>query len=125
MGDLKTKLVDTLGLGIGFWLIGYIASMILFFIIPGNVLGWILFVIFTPICLYVSYLRFRKRTEDISYYLVIAVIWAVIALILDYIFIVIAFHSQGYYKLDVFVYYATTFIIPLFIGWKYGRNGKK
>ncbi len=89
---------------------------------PANLLGWVLFVIFTPICIYISFLRFRKRTEDISYYLAIAAIWAVIAMVLDYIFIVTAFHSLGYYKLDVFVYYATTFIIPLLIGWKYGMN---
>lgn len=122
MADLKTKLVDALGLGICFWLMGYVVSLILFFILPSSILGWVLLVIFTPICLYLSYLRFRKRGEGITYYLIIGVVWAIIAMILDYIFIVVAFHSQGYYKLDVFVYYATTFIIPLLIGWKYGKK---
>ena len=118
----KTKLTDALGLGIGFWLIGYIASIILYFFIPNGILGWVLFVIFTPICLYVSYLRFRKRKEDMQYYLMIAAVWLIIAIIFDYIFIVNAFHTNSYYKLDVLVYYATTFIIPVLIGYKYGRK---
>jgi cation transport ATPase len=125
MENLKTKIFDTIGLGIGLWLIGYIASMILFFIIPNNLLGWVLFVIFTPITLYIAYLRFRKRKESMSYYLVIASIWTIIAIILDYIFIVTLFNNPNYYKLDIFVYYITTFIIPLLIGYIFGRKSKK
>jgi hypothetical protein len=83
-----------------------------------------LFVIFTPISTYIAYLRFGKRSEDITYYLAIAAVWTVIAVVLDYLFIVVAFNSKGYYKLDVFVYYATTFIIPLLVGWKYGSKQK-
>ena len=125
MADLKTKLVDALGLGIGLWLIGYIASLLLYFLIPASLLGWVLFVIFTPVSLYLAYLRFRKRTEDMKYYLKIALAWALTAIILDYLFIVVAFHSQGYYKPDVFVYYATTLLVPLLIGWRYGGKQKK
>lgn len=119
---LRRKLVDTLGLGVGIWLIGYIASIILYFVIPNSILGWVLFVIFTPIVLCIAYLRFRKRKESIGYYLAIAVVWTITAIVLDYIFIVTLFNNNSYYKIDVFVYYLTTFVIPLLIGYIYRRG---
>jgi hypothetical protein len=122
MDNLKTKLVDALGLGFGIWLMGYIAGMVLFFLVPADLIGWILFVVFTPIALYIAYLRFGKRSEETAYYLMIAAAWTLIAIVLDYLFIVVALNSKGYYKLDVFVYYATTFLVPLLIGWKYGSG---
>ena len=118
----KAKLIDALGLGVGIWLIGYVASILLYSLVPNNLLGWILFVILTPVALYVAYLRFRKRKESTGYYLIIAVVWTIIAIILDYLFIITLLHSNNYYKIDVFVYYATTFIIPLLIGYRYGRK---
>lgn len=124
MDDLRTRLADSLGLGIGVWLMGYIASLVLFFVVPASLLGWVLFVIFTPVTSYIAYLRFGKRSEDIAYYLKIAAAWTLIAMILDYVFIVMAFDSKGYYKPDVFVYYAATFAIPLLVGWEYGTKKK-
>jgi nicotinamide riboside transporter PnuC len=48
----------------------------------------------------------------------LAVIWTVIAVLFDYLFIVKAFKpADGYYKPDVYLYYALTFIVPLLIGW--------
>jgi len=44
------------------------------------------------------------------------VFWAIIAIILDYIFIVKLFSAVNYYKTDVFVYYIIIFLIPLIIG---------
>lgn len=39
-------------------------------------------------------------------------------MILDYVFIVKAFNpSDGYYKVDVYLYYALTFLLPVTIGW--------
>jgi hypothetical protein len=123
MVGLKTNLIDAFGLGIGFWLMGYIAGIILYFIVSADILGWIIFIIFAPITSYLAYLRFRKRSEPIGYYLIIGAIWAFIAIILDYIFIVMAFNSKEYYKLDVFAYYLAMFVIPLLIGWM-GRKRK-
>jgi hypothetical protein len=38
--------------------------------------------------------------------------------VFDYFFIVKAFNPpDGYYKLDVYVYYLLTFIIPVAVGW--------
>jgi len=117
---MKTKLIDTLGLGFIIWLIGFIASIILWGFISHDILGWVLFIIFMPLMLYMPYWRFRGRRESVVYYLMVGLVWLLIAVIFDYLFIVKLFNSQDYYKLDVFVYYAVTFLAPFLIGLKYG-----
>jgi hypothetical protein len=43
----------------------------------------------------------------------------VIAVLGDYLFIVKAFKpADGYYKLDVYLYYVLTVIIPVAAGWR-------
>jgi hypothetical protein len=49
----------------------------------------------------------------------VALIWLLIAVLGDYVFIVKAFKpADGYYKADVYLYYALTVAIPLFAGWR-------
>jgi hypothetical protein len=115
----KTKLID-IGLGLLIWLIGYIASIVLWGAVSPDMLGWVLFVVFLPLMIYIPYSRFRNRKETVGYYLLMASVWVLIAVVLDYLFIVQMFNSQSYYKLDVYVYYAITFIAPFLIGTKYG-----
>lgn len=118
----KTRFVDTLLFGSAIWVLGYVASIILYSFVPNSLLGWILFVIFTPLTIYIAYLRFNGRKETVAYYSVVALVWVVLAIVFDYVFIVKAFNTQSYYKADVFVYYLTTFIVPLVVGFKYGRG---
>ncbi len=118
----RTKIVDALLLGSAIWLAGYVASIVLYGFVSKAILGWILFFIFTPLTVYIAYLRFRKRKETIAYYSAVALAWAVLAIIFDYVFIVKALNAQGYYKADVFVYYLVTFLVPLVVGSKYGRG---
>jgi hypothetical protein len=113
---IKTKLIDILVFGVLIWLIGYIASIILYSFIPSNLLGWILCIIFTPITFLIAYLRFKNRKQPMKCYIGVAVFWTLIAIIFDYIFIIKLFNSIEYYKPDVFVYYIMTFLIPIIIG---------
>jgi hypothetical protein len=54
--------------------------------------------------------------EKYSDYFYIALIWTVMAITLDYFFNVLLFKiGLSYYKLDIFVYYAATFILPLLV----------
>ena len=115
-GFIKSRMIDIFVFGILIWLMGYIASLILFSFVPNNILGWILCIIFTPITFIIAYYRFRNRNLGLFCYFMTGVFWALIAIILDYIFIVKLFNAVGYYKLDVFVYYSITFLIPLIIG---------
>jgi hypothetical protein len=50
--------------------------------------------------------------------------WMAIAVVLDYIFIVLLFQAT-YYGPDVFVYYALTFLIPVGVGLYLIRTRKK
>lgn len=116
----RNKLIDTLGLGFLIWLIGFIASIILWGFISHDILGWVLFVIFIPLMLYMPYRRFKGRKEAAGYYFLVGLVWLIIAVVFDYIFIMKLFNAQDYYKPDVFVYYTVTFLMPFLIGLKYG-----
>src|SRR5512133_4253218 len=107
---------DGLGWGFALWLVGYVLSMLLFAFVPPSLLGWIITPIATALTLWVA---FRKVTgESLSHYALVALLWMLIAVIGDYLFIVKAFHpADGYYKADVYLYYALTIAIPLFAGW--------
>jgi len=112
----KKFLKDSLGWGFALWLIGYVLGIILFAIVPPSMIGWVIMPIGLIIMLWVL---FKKVGGDsFQYYVMLAVIWTVIAVVFDYLFIVKAFKpADGYYKPDVFLYYALTFVIPLIYGW--------
>ncbi len=116
---------DSLGWGFILWLIGYVLGIILFFVIPPSLIGWVIL----PIGLTITFLVLLKKVkgEPLSYYFLLAFIWTMIAVIFDYFFIVKALKPEdSYYKLDVYLYYIFTFISPLVVGWwKTSQNFEK
>jgi len=113
---MKQWIKDTAGLGTVLWLIGYLASLALFFTPLAGIMGWILLVIFTPITIAIAWWWFRPRERlPLQYYAGVGVAWMLIAVVLDYLFIVLLFQAT-YYGPDVFVYYAVTFLIPVGVG---------
>ena len=120
----KKIFMDTAGWGFILWLIGYGLGIMFFFVVPPYMIGWFVLPIGTPITVYVALKRLKNSSEPTLYYLTVAVTWVLIATVFDYLFIVKAFNVQTYYDLDVFIYYILTFLIPLFIGLKYGRTNK-
>ena len=111
----KQLLKDLLGWGVILWLIGYILGIVLFAFVPVNMIGWIIMPIGTLITLLV--LTKRIKESKLGYYLKIAIAWTLIAVIFDYLFLVLAFNPEdGYYKLDVYIYYSLMFLIPLGVG---------
>ena len=112
---MKQWIKDTAGLGTGLWLIGYIASLLLFFSPFAPVMGWVLLVVCTPVTIAVAWWWFRARDLPLAYYAKVGVAWTVIAVVLDYLFIVLLLRAT-YYGYDVFVYYALTFLIPVGVG---------
>ena len=120
---MKQWIKDTALLGVALWLIGYLSSLALFFSPYAGVMGWILLVIFTPVTIAIAVLWFRKRKLlPLAYYAKVGVAWVLIAVVLDYLFIVQLFQAT-YYGADVFVYYAVTFLIPVGIGLFLNRPG--
>ena len=109
---------DSLGWGFVLWLIGYILGFVLFFALPVALIGWVILPIGVIITFWV--LLKKVKSQNFWYYLILAVVWTVIAVVFDYVFIVKALRpADGYYKLDVYVYYALTFTLPLIAyGWK-------
>ncbi|WP_292371143.1 hypothetical protein [Methanoregula sp. UBA64] len=115
---------DTAGIGILLWLIGYLASLLLFISPLAGVMGWILIAVFTPVSILIVWRWFRGRDLPLAYYAGIGLAWTAIAVVFDYLFIVLLF-SATYYGPDVFVYYTLTFLIPVCIGlWKRPVAGK-
>ncbi len=108
---------DTLGWGITLWFIGYVLGILLFFVAPPSMLGWIIMPIGIVLTLWV--LIKKVKSNSLKYYLLLAVTWTLIAVIFDYFFLVKVFNpADGYYKLDVYLYYIFTFVLPLIIGIK-------
>lgn len=112
----KQVVRDSLGWGFVLWLIGYILGFVLFFALPPSLIGWVIMPIGVIITFWVL---FRKvKSENFRHYLILAVVWTVIAVVFDYLFIVQALKpADGYYKLDVYVYYTLTFALPLIVYW--------
>jgi hypothetical protein len=115
---MKKLLFDSVGWGFILWVIGYILGFVFFFFLPTSLIGWVIM----PIALIITFwVLFKKvSSQSFTHYLIVAVIWTIIAVIFDYLFIVQALKpADGYYKLDVYLYYTLTFISPLIVAlWK-------
>lgn len=108
---------DAFGWGFILWLIGYTLGIALFKVVPPSLLGWVIMPIGTIITLWV--LLKKVKADSFQYYTLLAIIWALIAIIFDYFFLVRIFKPVGgYYKLDVYLYYALTFVLPFLVGWR-------
>ncbi len=113
----RQSVKDTLGWGFVLWLIGYVLGMMLFALVPTKFIGWIIMPIGAAIAIWIA---FKKVNGDtLRYYCLVALAWLLIAVLGDYLFIVKALKpADGYYKPDVYLYYALTLAIPLFAGWR-------
>lgn len=120
-GVNKQLLRDYLGWGAGLWLIGYVLGIVLFAFVSVAAIGWIILPIGTVITLWVLIKKIERT--DLKYYLTLAAAWTLIAVVFDYLFLVKTFNPEdGYYKLDVYIYYALIFILPVVVGWYKGNE---
>ena len=113
----KHLVKDAVAWGLALWLIGYVLGIVLFTLVPATLIGWIIMPIGAAITCWVALKKVKG--DALRYYCVVALAWALIAVVGDYLFIVKALKpADGYYKPDVYVYYALTLAIPLYAGWK-------
>lgn len=113
----KQFLTDAIGWGVGLWLFGYILGIILFMMVPPSMVGWVIMPIGIIATLWV--LLKKINGHSLQYYFSLAVVWTLIAIVFDYVFLVKLFKpADGYYKLDVYLYYTLTFMLPLLVGSK-------
>ena len=107
---------DTFGWGFLLWLLGYALGILLFPLVPVSMIGWIIMPIGIVMTLWVVWKKIHG--SSLRYYLLVGCVWTTIAVISDYLFLVKLFHpADGYYKPDVYLYYAFTFLLPLAMGW--------
>lgn len=112
----KQIFLNTVKWGFVLWVIGYVLGIILFPFVPANMIGWVIAPVGTLITLWVLFKKIHR--EKFQCYVGLAVIWTLMAIALDYLFIVKALRpADGYYKADVYLYYALTFILPIIVGW--------
>jgi hypothetical protein len=112
----KLLVNESLGWGTAIWCFGYVLGIALFFALPVALIGWTILPAGLAVAVWV--MTTRVDEDRLASYAVVALVWTAIAVVCDYIFIVKAIKpADGYYKLDVFIYYALTFLVPLVVGW--------
>lgn len=101
--------------GVLFWF-GSILWLALFFVVPAFRIGWYIM----PVGVLVSLLVLVKniKSTELPYYLWLGIIWMRIVLGMDYLLIFpLPPPSGGYYKLDGYLYYVRTLLLPWLAGW--------
>jgi len=115
----KEKVKNMVFWGFVLWFFGYIAGIVLFFVVPKEYIGWVITPVATLVTIWV--LMKKVRRPELMCYFGTGMIWTIMAVVLDYIFLVTLLKTgSAYYKPDVFLYYTLTFILPILVGyWKY------
>lgn len=117
----KQLLKDGIGWGILLWFFGYVLGILLFMIAPLQLIGWIISPFGIAVTLWVLLKKIKSSTR--LYYLKLGIIWSLVAIVFDYLFLVQVFKpADGYYKADVYFYYLVTCMLPFLVGWM--RNKK-
>jgi hypothetical protein len=111
----KKILVNFFLWGILLWLFGYILGILFFFFVPPTLVGWAIMPFGIVATIFVLFKKIKLI--GLRRYLILGLIWTLIAVIFDYFFLVQVFKpSDGYYKLDVYIYYNLTFFLPILVG---------
>jgi hypothetical protein len=119
------KIKNMLFWGFILWLVGYIAGIVIFFIVPEQYIGWIITPLATLFTIWV--LIHKVKRPELQCYFGTGLVWTAMAIILDYFFNVVLFKiGNSYYKPDVILYYFLTFTLPIAVGyWKFKHKAPK
>jgi hypothetical protein len=107
---------DVLGWGLLLWLVGYALGFVFYAFVPPAQIGW--YVLPLGIALTCLVLWRWVRIDAIGNAVLLGVGWSVIAIVFDYVFIVrLLSPPDGYYKLDVYLYYVLCLVLPVAAAW--------
>jgi hypothetical protein len=112
--DKKKIILNTLFWGFILWLFGYVLGIIFFAFIPKEVMGWYIMPFGLAATLWVLLKKIKR--ESFTCYVGLGVIWTIMAIVLDYFFLVKLFKAVDYYKIDVYIYYFLTLFLPIIVG---------
>jgi hypothetical protein len=110
--SLKFLIRDVLGWGLLLWLAGYLLGFAFYAVVPVALIGWLVM----PFGIALTCLVLWKwvRIEQWSGAVLLGVGWSAIAVICDYALIVkLLAPPDGYYKLDVYLYYLLMLALPV------------
>ncbi|MFA6295000.1 MAG: hypothetical protein WC666_01065 [Candidatus Paceibacterota bacterium] len=107
--------LNTVFWGFILWFFGYALGIIFFAFVPKDLIGFFILPLGVALTLWVLLKKIKR--EEFMCYIGLGIVWTIMAVALDYIFIVKLFKSADYYKPDVYVYYALTLILPIIVGW--------
>ncbi|MDD5721221.1 MAG: hypothetical protein PHT16_02115 [Candidatus Pacebacteria bacterium] len=115
--------LNTIFWGFVLWLFGYILGFVFFAIVPKESLGWYIMPFGVIATLWVLLKKIKR--EKFMCYLGLGVVWAIMAIVLDYVFLVKLLKATDYYKLDVYLYYFLTLVLPIVVGWFTLKKAKR
>lgn len=114
---------EMLGWGFLLWLCGYILGIVLFMVVPPSLIGWIITPVGIVVTLWVLVTKIKRHST--VYFIWLGLVWTAIAIVCDYLLLVQVFKpADGYYKPDVYLYYALTFVLPVMVGWRKNRSAQ-
>jgi hypothetical protein len=113
---------NALGWGFLLWLAGYVLGFAFYAVVPPASIGWFVMPLGVAITCFVlwKWVRVASLREAV----LLGIGWSVIAIVCDYLFIVKLLNPpDGYYKPDVYLYYLSTFALPVAAAWlRHGRD---
>ncbi len=114
--------LNTIFWGFILWLLGYALGFVFFPIVPKDLIGWYILPFGLLAALWVLLKKIKR--EEFGCYVGLGAVWTVMAVALDYVFLVKILGATDYYKFDVYIYYALTLILPIVVGWYKFRKAK-
>jgi len=120
--DKKKIFLNTILWGFFLWLFGYALGFVFFAFVPKDALGWYIMPFGVAATLWVLFKKIQR--ESFGCYFGVGVLWAIIAVVFDYIFLVRLLNATNYYKPDVYIYYLLTLALPVVAGWYKMKKGK-
>ena len=112
--DKMKIMLNTLFWGFIIWFFGYILGFVFYAFVPKNLIGWFVMPLGLVFTLCVLFKKIKR--EEFMCYIGLGVIWTILAVALDYVFLVKLLSATDYYKLDVYMYYILTFVLPIIVG---------
>lgn len=115
--------LNTVFWGLILWLFGYILGLVFFAFVPKELIGWYIMPIAVVVTLWVLFKKIKR--DSFGCYIGLGVVWTIMAITLDYFFLVKLFKAANYYKTDVYIYYFLTLALPIVVGWYQFNKIKK
>ena len=113
--------LNTIFWGFVLWFFGYVLGFVFFALVSKEILGWYIMPFGIAFTLWVLFKKIKR--EEFGCYVGLGIIWTILAVVLDYVFLFKMLQANDYYKLDVYIYYVLTFALPIAVGWhKLNKN---